>query len=330
MIPSTTQLGSPQSLPLCQTGGCTPTLLKSSMDRAIKTYSPLKDGANANYIPALARVPSNLFGIAGVCCDGTIVESGDSEELFAIESISKMFSLAWVIDKIGQAELRAKIGANPTGEPFNSVMAIELHGGKPLNPFVNAGAMATVSLIPGQSSDDIWAIILSNLEAFAGHPLTVNQEVYQSESATNQHNRGIAWLLRSYGYFYNDPDMIVDLYTRMCSVQITTKDLAVMGSAFANGGVNPVTGVRVLQEQNVPPVLAEMGMSGLYDSTGAWMYAAGLPGKSGVGGGIVTVAPRHLAMAAFSPPLDSFGNSVRAQAGLKDIIEEFGLNLFKS
>ena len=304
--------------------------LQKAIDHAIQTYVPLKDGANANYIPALAKVPSQWFGIAAVGMDGKIVESGDSDKEFAIESISKVFSLAYVIDKIGHEALREKIGANPTGEAFNSVMAIELHGGKPLNPFVNAGAMATVSLVPGANAGDIWGTIIGNLEAFAGRALTVDEEIYRSESETNQHNRGIAWLLKSYGYFYNDPDMIVDLYTRMCSVKITAKDLAVMGAALANGGVNPLTGVRVLQKENVPPVLAEMSMNGLYDSTGSWMYSAGLPGKSGVGGGLVAVSPRKLGLAAFSPPLDTYGNSVRAQAALKDVIDRFGLNLFRS
>lgn len=304
--------------------------LKAAMDGAIQTYAPLKDGANADYIPALARVPSQWFGMAAAGVDGNIVEAGDSEKEFAIESISKVFSLASVLDNIGHEELRKKIGANPTGEAFNSVMAIELHGGKPLNPFVNAGAMATVSLIPGANPDDIWGAIIGNLEAFAGRSLAVDEEVYHSESETNQHNRGIAWLLKSYGYFYNDPDTIVDLYTRMCSVKITARDLAIMGSCLANGGVNPVTGVRVLQSENVPPVLAEMSMNGLYDSTGSWMYSAGLPGKSGVGGGLVSVAPRKLGLAAFSPPLDTYGNSVRAQAALKDLIDQFNLNLFLS
>lgn len=304
--------------------------MQTSLANAREEYAKTSGGKNASYIPALARVSSNLFGIAAVSCGGEVVETGDSTIPFAIESISKIFSLSYVIDSIGHQSLREKIGANPTGEPFNSVMAIELHHGKPLNPLVNAGAMATVSLIPGQSADEIWNTIISNLEAFAGHPLTVDEEIYRSESDTNQHNRGIAWLLKSYGYFYNDPDMIVDLYTRMCSVQITAHDLAIMGSCFCNGGVNPVTGKRVLKDSNVAPVLAEMCMSGLYDSTGTWMYAAGLPAKSGVGGGLVACAPGKMALAAYSPPLDIAGNSVRSQKALNRIISEHKLNLFLS
>lgn len=234
------------------------------------------------------------------------------------------------MDLIGMKQLRTKIGADPTGEPFNSVMAIELHGGKPLNPLVNAGAMATVSLVNGADADEIWANMMNNFNSFANTALTVNQEIYKSESATNQHNRGIAWLLDSYGYFYNTPPMIVDLYTRMCSLNITTAQLALMGSCYANGGVNPVSKKRVAKEENVPPILAEMCMSGLYDSTGDWMYKAGLPAKSGVGGGLVAVSPGKMALAAFSPPLDPAGNTVRGQAALQSIIKELNLNLFRS
>ena len=190
--------------------------------------------------------------------------------------------------------------------------------------------MATVSLVNGSDSDEIWGNMIHNFNNFANTALTVNQEIYKSESATNQHNRGIAWLLDSYGYFYNTPPMIVDLYTRMCSLNITASQLALMGACYANGGVNPVSKKRVVKEENVPPILAEMCMSGLYDSTGDWMYKAGLPAKAGVGGGLVAVAPGKLAMAAFSPPLDPAGNTVKGQAALQSIIRELNLNLFRS
>ena len=304
--------------------------LQDLLNQAVSECASLSEGKNADYIPALAQVPSSLLGLAAVSPNGQIIEAGDSRYLFAIESISKIFNLSFVIDSIGHEALREKIGANPTGEPFNSVMAIELHGGKPLNPLVNAGAMATVSLIPGHSSDEIWEAIIDNLSRFAGRKLSVNDEVYKSESSCNQHNRGIAWLLQSYGFFYNDPDMIVDLYTRMCSVEVSAYDLAVMGACLINGGINPVTGERVMEACNVAPVLAEMSMSGLYDATGSWMYATGVPAKSGVGGGLVATVPKQIAFGAFSPPLDIFGNSVRAQAVIKQLISQLHLNLFAS
>lgn len=198
-------------------------------------------------------MPSDLLAIAVVTVNGDLLTAGSADAPFAIESISKAFNLAYVMDLIGMKQLRAKIGADPTGEPFNSVMAIELHGGKPLNPLVNAGAMATVSLVNGSDSDEIWGNMIHNFNNFANTALTVNQEIYKSESATNQHNRGIAWLLDSYGYFYNTPPMIVDLYTRMCSLNITASQLALMGACYANGGVNPVSKKRVVKEENVPP-----------------------------------------------------------------------------
>ena len=304
--------------------------IRTALDNAYAYAKTVQGGKNASYIPALAQVPSDLLAIAVVTVNGDLLTAGSADAPFAIESISKAFNLAYVMDLIGMKQLRAKIGADPTGEPFNSVMAIELHGGKPLNPLVNAGAMATVSLVNGSDSDEIWGNMIHNFNNFANTALTVNQEIYKSESATNQHNRGIAWLLDSYGYFYNTPPMIVDLYTRMCSLNITASQLALMGACYANGGVNPVSKKRVVKEENVPPILAEMCMSGLYDSTGDWMYKAGLPAKSGVGGGLVAVAPGKLAMAAFSPPLDPAGNTVKGQAALQSIIREQNLNLFRS
>ncbi len=302
--------------------------LQKAVNATIASFSGVKDGKNADYIPALAQVPSRLFGLAVVLADGTVIEAGDSRQEFAIESISKVFTLARVLDQIGPAALRQKIGADPTGEPFNSVMAIELHKGKPQNPFVNAGAIATTSLVAAKSKDDRWAQIISTYGDFAGRPLTVNEVIYKSEADTNQHNRGIAWLLQSYGYMYSDPMEATDVYTRQCSVNITAADLATMGATLANGGVNPRTGKQVVQSSNVPKILAEMCMSGLYDSTGDWMYKVGLPGKSGVGGGILAVVPGKLAIGAYSPPLDEFGNSVRGQLAAQALSEQFGLNLF--
>lgn len=305
------------------------TEIQKAIEKAHAQFAAVKTGANANYIPYLAKINPELFGIAVVTARGDCFSIGDADTPFAIESISKAFNLALVLSKIGPAELRKKIGADPTGEPFNSVVAIELHQGKPLNPLVNAGAMSTVSLVPGDSPDAVWNNIISNLSDFAGTPLSVNNDVYTSESKTNQHNRGIAWLLDSYGYLYNDVEMTVDLYTRMCSVSITTKNLALMGACYANGGKNPITKKIVAQPDIIPPLLSELCMSGLYDSTGDWMYAAGVPGKSGVGGGLVAIIPGCLALAAYAPPLDPQGNSVRAQLALINIINNLKLNLFK-
>ncbi len=301
--------------------------VRQVLAEAHQRFAKVDDGANASYIPYLASVPSSLFGISIMFCDGSHAEIGDTGFAFAIESISKVFTLARVMEEVGAAAVRGKIGCDPTGEPFNSVIALELHQGRPLNPFVNAGAMATVSLIGADSAEGRWQKIIDTYSAFAGHALTVNEEVYRSEAGSNEHNRGIAWLLKSYGYMYADPMEVCDVYTRQCSVAITCQDLAAMGATLAAGGVNPATRARVVGADNVPPILAEMTMNGLYDTTGDWLYKVGLPGKSGVGGGILAVVPGVCAIAAFAPPLDAAGNSVRGQLAAEYISRTLGLSL---
>ena len=288
-----------------------------------------QSGANASYIPALAKVPSNLFGLTAVTADGTVIETGDSSYPFAIESISKVFSMALVMEAVGAQEMLKKVGADPTGLPFNSVMALELHRGKPLSPLVNAGAMATVSLLPAASADEKWQKILDGYSQFAGHRLEVMDAVYTSETATNSHNKGIAWLMSSYGTLYDDPDTTCDIYTRQCSIAITCKDLAVMGSTLANSGVNPITGKAVINPEFLPHIFAEMTMEGLYGASGDFAYTVGLPGKSGVGGGLLAVVPGQLALSAFSPRLDPIGNSVRGQKALRFISDALDLSLYR-
>ena len=284
------------------------------------------EGKNASYIPALAQVSPTLFGLAAVTVEGQVLTVGDADHPFAIESISKAFNLSLAMDSLGAEALRSKVGAEATGESFNSVMALELHSGKPLNPLVNAGAIATVSLIPGSHAAAVWENILARFTALACRELPVMEDVYDSESATNQHNKGIAWLLDSYGYLYNDPTQSVDLYTRMCSLAVTARDLATMGACYANGGINPLSTKRVVNRENVHEILADMIMEGLYTGSGDWLYANGLPAKSGVGGGLVCVVPGKMALAAFSPPLDEAVNSVRGQRALTEIIATLGLN----
>ncbi len=300
--------------------------LQEALQSAYDKHHNCHEGKNASYIPALAQVNSALFGLAAVTVEGESFCVGDAEYGFAIESIAKAFNLSLAMDCHGPAELRRKIGAEATGEPFNSVLALELHHGKPLNPLVNAGAMAAVSLVPGSEPEVVWQNIMARFAALAGHELQLMEDVYQSESATNAHNRGIAWLLKSYGYLYNEPDTTADLYTRMCSLSVTARELATMGACYAAGGVNPLTGRRVCKRQNVPEILADMVMEGLYTGSGDWLYANGLPAKSGVGGGIVCVVPGKMALAAYAPPLDAAGNSVRGQKALADVISKLGLN----
>lgn len=303
--------------------------LEAVLKQAHSTAESDQSGANASYIPALAKVPSNLFGLTAVTADGTVLETGDSSYPFAIESISKVFSMALVMEAVGAQEMLKKVGADPTGLPFNSVMALELHRGKPLSPLVNAGAMATVSLLPAANADEKWQKILDGYSQFAGHSLEVMDAVYTSEAATNSHNKGIAWLMSSYGTLYDDPDTTCAIYTKQCSIAITCKDLAVMGSTLANGGVNPITGKAIINPEFLPHIFAEMTMEGLYGASGDFAYTVGLPGKSGVGGGLLAVVPGQLALSAFSPRLDPIGNSVRGQKAMRFISDALDLSLYR-
>jgi len=219
---------------------------------------------------------------------------------------------------------------NNTGLPFNSVMALELNGGSPMNPLVNAGALTTTSLAPGRSADDKWAFVQAGLSAFAGRPLVLDDEVYASETAHNRRNQAIARLLESYGRISHDPLEVTDVYTRQCSLRVSARDLAVMGATLADGGVNPVTGDRVVDPSVCRYVLAALATSGLYERSGEWLFSIGLPGKSGVSGGIVTVVPGKGSLATFSPRLDAAGNSVRGALATRYLSGALGLNLFAS
>jgi glutaminase len=293
-------------------------------------FRDLPGGENANYIPYLANVPSNLFGIAIVTADGKVFEVGDTKYEFGIESISKAFVLCKAMMEAGPDSIEHAIGVNATGMPFNSVIAIELEGYAPVSPVVNAGAMATNSMIKGPTPDAQWKIVLDYLSSLAGRPLKLIDELYKSEAATNQHNRAIAMLLDAYGHMWADPLQACDSYTKQCSVGVSAKDLAVMAGTLANGGVNPVTRQRLLTAEYVPKVLAVMTMEGLYQTSGNWLFNVGLPGKSGVGGGVVAVVPGKMAIAAFAPPLDPVGNSVKAMAAIQYISEQLKLNLLAS
>jgi len=307
-----------------------PDPIPAAVDAAYAKYRTLDEGKNADYIPALAQVDPKLFGIALVTVDGKVFQKGDVTAPFSIQSISKVFTLASAIETSGPEAVLEKIGVDATGQVFNSIVAIELMKGKEMNPFVNPGAIATTSLVEGKTAEEKWARILGIHEAFAGRKLTVNQEVYKSESDTNERNRAIALLMHAYGRLYFDPLASTDIYTRQCSISVTASDLAVMAATLANGGKNPVTGKQVIAPENAMRVLAVMATAGLYDDSGIWLYRVGLPGKSGVGGGIIAVAPGRFGVAVFSPPLDAAGNSVRAQKAIQDIAGALRANPYAS
>lgn len=298
------------------------------LEEAYEQFLNDDSGAPADYIPELARVEPDLFGISIVTVDGKVFNIGDTDHTFSIQSISKVYTLAMVMEELGEEAILEKLGAEPTGMPFNSVLAIEFQQSKVGNPLVNAGAIATASLLPGATEQEKWLKILDFYSGCAGEELSIMQDVYESEAATNDRNQAIARLLAAYGKMYNDPGESVDLYTRQCSVGINSKQLATMGATLAAGGVNPFTGNRVFSNEHVPQLLAVMLSCGMYDYSGTWSYKTGLPAKSGVGGGIVAVVPGKGAIAAFSPRLDQAGNSIRAQKAIAYVSEQLEINIF--
>jgi len=279
---------------------------------------------------ALARVPPELFGISIVGTGGAVVEAGDAGYEFAIMSVSKPFVFALACELLGPAEARAKLGVNATGLPFNSLAAVELTGDGRTNPMVNAGAIATTSLAPGQTLEDRWRFLQEGLSRFAGRELSLDAEVYSSAMATNWRNQSIARLLRSFERLYCDPGEAIDLYTRQSSLHVSARDLAVMGATLADGGMNPVTKERVITPETCRYTLAVMLTAGMYETSGDWLYDVGLPAKSGIGGGIVTVAPGKGGMGTFAPPLDDAGNSVKGQLAAKFLSARLGMDLLIS
>jgi glutaminase len=288
------------------------------------------DGQNSQIYPALAQVPSQLFGICITATNGMVYTAGDADYEFAIMSVSKPFVFALVCELLGPEELRDKVGVNATGLPFNSLAAIEQGPDGRTNPMVNAGAIATTSLVPGATLADKWQFIHAGLSRFAGRTLPLNDEVYRSASETNYRNQSIARLLQSFGRIYMNAPEATDLYTKQCSLNVSARDLAVMGATLADGGVNPITRQRVVSPSVCHYTLAVMATAGLYETSGDWLYEIGLPGKSGIGGGIVTVSPGKGGLGTFAPPLDKAGNSVKGQLVAKFLSERLGMDLFVS
>jgi glutaminase len=293
-------------------------------------YADLHEGGVADYIPALAEADPSLFGLALVEADGTAHLVGDTSAAFTIQSISKAFVLALVLEAIGHEDVHRVVGVNNTGLPFDSVIALELNRGSPMNPMVNAGAIATTALMPGEDAERRWLAVHEGLSRFAGRSLEIDERVLRSESATNHRNQGIADLLTSYGRLRGHPEEMVEVYTRQCSLLVTAEDLAVMGATLADGGLNPVTGEQVVSAEACRDTLAVLAACGMYELSGEWQFEIGLPAKSGVSGGIVAIAPGKGALGAFSPPLDRAGNSVRGQRACGHLSRSLGLNLFAS
>jgi glutaminase len=302
--------------------------VQAIVDEAYAKFKGDTRGKNADYIPVLAKVSSALFGIAVVSTDNQVVTAGDVKTAFSIQSIAKVFSLALAMEEQGPDKVFEKIGSEPTGRAFNSPVAVVDMPTHTANPLVNAGAIATVSLISGKTAEEKWNKILNFYGRVAGEKLALIDEVYKSEAATNTGNKALSYLLAKYDRIYSDPFQSVDVYTKECSVGVTALQLAKMGATLANNGMNPATGQQVIKRENVQEILSAMMMAGLYDGSGGWAWHVGLPAKSGVGGGLVAVMPGKGAIAVFAPPLDEAGNSVKGQEVIQYVANRLDLNLF--
>jgi len=288
----------------------------------------LRSGAVASYIPELSRAEPEWFGIALCTVDGHMHQAGDSRQPFTVQSISKAISYGLALDDCGVDAVLAKVGVEPSGEAFNSI-SLEADTGRPLNPMINAGAIVTTGLIKAERGSNPLSRLLATFERYVGHPVSVDDNVYRSESETGHRNRAIAHLLRGYDMLTDDPERALDLYFRQCSILVTARDLALAGACLANNGVNPVTGVIALPSGHVDKVLSVMSTCGMYDYSGGWIYDVGMPAKSGVAGGIMAVLPGQFGLGVFSPRLDAKGNSVRGIAACRRISEDMRLHLFK-
>ena len=292
-------------------------------------YARLEDGQVATYIPELGGARPEWFGIAVATVDGEVYEVGDTRTDFTIQSISKALVYGMALEAARLKKVLSKVGVEPSGEAFNSI-SLDPRTGRPLNPMINAGAIATSGLVPGADPGERRRNLLESFGHFAGRELGLDEAVYVSERDTGHRNRAIAHLLRNSGILEGDPEVPLDLYFRQCSVTVQCRDLALMAATLANGGVHPRTGRRVLQPQNTGRVLSVMASCGMYDYAGEWIHRVGMPAKSGVGGGILAVLPGQLGIGVFSPPLDAKGNSVRGIRVCQDLSQDFGLHLFNT
>lgn len=303
--------------------------IKEAAQEAYELYKTNTDGKNADYIPYLADIDKNLFGISICLLNGQTIQFGDSEYKFGIESVSKVHTAILILRQYGAEQLLQKIGADATGLPFNSIFAILLENDHPSTPLVNAGAITACSMVdPIGNSTKKWEAIVSNITDLCGSAPQLIDELYKSESATNYNNRSITWLLKNYNRIYDDSDMSLDLYTRQCSLGITATQLSICGATIANKGMNPVSKKQIFDAALSPQITSLIATVGFYEHTGDWLYTSGIPAKTGVGGGVMGTLPGLFGIAAFAPPIDSAGNSVKAQLAIKHVMNKLGLSVF--
>jgi glutaminase len=300
------------------------------IDRAHAEFGDVTSGSVSSVYPALGEVDPELFGIATAGVGGQVTEVGDSRHAFTIMSCAKPFVFALVCEARGLDEARRLVGVNATGLPFNSLAAVERDPSSRTNPMVNAGALVSTSLIRGDSVDARWAVAIAGLSGFAGRSLLVHDGMYASAASSNHRNRALALLLADRKALHGDPEEVTDLYTRTSCVQVTAADLAVMGATLASGGVNPITGLRVIGADVARATIAVMAVAGLYETSGDWLLDVGLPGKSGIAGGIVTVSPGKGGLGTFAPRLDVAGNSVKGQLVARQLARDLALDVFSA
>jgi glutaminase len=302
--------------------------LQDYLERLHRQLSTVQDGRVAAYIPELAKADPTLFGIAIATVDGRVYEVGATRERFTIQSISKPLVYGIALEDRGPEAVQRCVGVEPSGEAFNSI-SLEPGTGRPLNPMINAGAIATSALVAGADRAARLERVLSAMSAYAGRPLDVDEAVFESERATGHRNRAIGHMLRNYDILGGDPDEVLELYFRQCAMRVDCRDLALMAATLANGGTHPISGAAAVKPEHVGPILSVMATCGVYDFTGEWIYRVGLPAKSGVGGGIVAVLPGQLGIGVFSPPLDERGNSVRGVKACEAISRDLGLHFLQ-
>lgn len=304
--------------------------IKKAAKEAYDEANVVKGGANANYIPYLANIDPKLFGFSVTLLNGETISFGDTSYRFGIESVSKVPTAILVMRQQGPEAVLKQIGADATGLPFNSIFAILLENDHPSTPLVNAGAITACSMVmPNGSSEAKWKAITDNITELCGSAPELIDELYQSESDTNFNNRSIAWLLKNYNRIYDDVPMSLDLYTRQCSLGVTSDQLSVMGATIANNGLNPKTNQKVFADEITPKITSLIATVGFYQHTGDWLYTSGIPAKTGVGGGVMGVLPGLLGVCAFAPQLDDAGNSVKAQAAIKSFVNKLKLGIFE-
>jgi glutaminase len=291
-------------------------------------YLNLNTGQVASYIPELAKADPNWFGISIVTPQGQIFEVGDVQQKFTIQSISKVFAYGLALEAHGRNELFQKVGVEPTGDPFNSLIRLDEDSKRPFNPMINAGAIATTSLINGTDPTDKLNRLLTMFERYIGKEVFMDMATFMSERSTGHRNRAMAHLMLNFGMIDRDIETALDLYFQQCSVMVTCHDLAVMAATLANQGKQPITQVQAVDQEYIRDILSVMYTCGMYNRAGEWAYRVGIPAKSGVSGGIIAVVPGQAGIATFSPPIDQNGNSVRGLQVFEALSQKYGLHLF--